>query len=62
MFGNDIAYIITVNQMDRLFSLSQTEEESMIQWMAENFKSYFGIKNWLEENKIEFSIERESWA
>ena len=30
--------------------------------MEQYFKSYFGVKQWLEENKIEFSIERESWA
>jgi hypothetical protein len=30
--------------------------------MEQYFKSYFGIKKWLEENGIDFSIERESWA
>lgn len=30
--------------------------------MAENFRSYFDIKRWLEANEIGFRIETESWA
>jgi len=33
-----------------------------IAWMEQYFKSYFGIKKWLEENKIDFSTEVEGWA
>jgi hypothetical protein len=62
LFGNDIAYTITVNEMDKLFSTVNQNETSIIQWMEQYFKSYFGIKQWLEENGIDFSIERESWA
>jgi hypothetical protein len=62
MFGNDIAYTITVREMTRLFSLSKQSETSLIPWLAENFKSYFGIKHWLEQNEIGYDIERESWA
>ena len=62
MFGNDIAYTITVNEMDKLFSFSKHDEASVIPWIAENFKSYFGIKQRLEEIEIDFSIERESWT
>jgi hypothetical protein len=62
MFGNDIAYTITVHEMDKLYSTARQEEASVIEWMAEKFKSYFGIKRWLEENEIGFSVERESWA
>jgi hypothetical protein len=62
MFGNDIAYTITVREMTRLFSLSKQSETSLISWLAENFKSYFGIKHWLEQNEIGYDIERESWA
>ena len=62
MFGNDIAYVLTVNEMTKLYSLAKQDETSLIQWMDENFKSYFSIKKWLEENGIDFSIERESWA
>ena len=61
-FGNDIAWTITVNEMDKLFSRINQDETSIIPWMEQYFKSYFGIKQWLEENGIEFSIERESWA
>ena len=62
MFGNDIAYTITVKEMTRLLSLSKQSEASLLPWIADHFKSYFGIKQWLEENKIKFSVERESWA
>lgn len=62
MFGNDIAYTITVNEMTRLVSDSKQSEDSLISWMAQNFQSYFGIKQWLEENEIGFSVERENWA
>jgi hypothetical protein len=62
MFGNDIAYTITVKEMNELFFATKQDESSLIPWMTENFKSYFEIKKWLEENRINFSIERESWA
>ena len=62
MFGNDIAYTITVNAMTKLFSLSEQDEKSLIEWLSEGFQSYFGIKNWLEGNEIAFSVERDSWA
>ena len=62
MFGNDIAYTITVNEMEKLFSATKQNEKSLIPWLAETFQSYFGIKNWLDENKIAYSVEIESWA
>jgi hypothetical protein len=62
LFGNDIAYTITINEMTKLLSVTRQSETSLIPWMTENFRSYFDIKKWLEENSIAFSIERESWA
>ncbi|HET6823784.1 MAG TPA: hypothetical protein VFH34_14140 [Anaerolineales bacterium] len=62
MFGNDIAYIITVHEMDKLFSTTNQDKRSLIPWMAENFKSYFGIKQWLEEHEIGFDREIDPWA
>ena len=62
MFGNDIAYTITVEEMTKLISISEQNEVLLIPWMAEKFKSYFDIKNWLEETEIKFSVEIESWA
>jgi hypothetical protein len=62
MFGNDIAYILTVNEMTKLYTLAKQDKTSLIQWMAENFRSYFEIKKWLEENRIGFSKEVEPWA
>ena len=62
LFGNDIAYTITVDEMDKLLSILQQEQASLIPWMAQYFKSYFGIKQWLEESKIGFRVEIEGWA
>jgi hypothetical protein len=62
MFGNDIAYTLTTDELIKLFSLTRQDETSLIKWITENFQSYFGIKRWLEENEIEFSVEIESWA
>jgi hypothetical protein len=62
MFGNDIAYLLTVNEMDKLYSLAKQEEASVVQWIAENFENYFGLKQWLEENGIPFSKEVDPWA
>jgi len=61
-FGNDIAYTLTVTEMSKLYSDTKQTESLLIQWMTENFKSYFGIKQWLEENKISFTVEIESHA
>lgn len=61
-FGNDIAWTITVNDMDKLYATMNQDEASLIAWMEQYFKSYFGIKQWLEENEIDFGIQRESWA
>lgn len=61
-FGNDIAWTITVYDMEKLYAAVEKDEASLLPWMEGYFKSYFGIKQWLEENEIGFSIERESWA
>jgi hypothetical protein len=62
LFGNDIAYTITVKEMDKLFLTVNQNETSLIEWMEHYFKSYFGNKKWLEENRIDFSIQIEGWA
>jgi hypothetical protein len=62
MFGNDIAYTITVHEMSKLFANSDQDESSLVKWMTEKFRSYFEIKKWLEENTIRFETEIESWA
>ena len=61
-FGNDIAWIITVNDMDSSYSSLNQNEATLIPWMEHYFKSYFGIKHWLQEHEINFNINRESWA
>jgi hypothetical protein len=62
LFGNDIAYTIMVEDMGRLLSTVNLEEAALLPWMAGYFKSYFGIKQWLEESKIGFRVEIEGWA
>ena len=61
-FGNDIAWTITVQDIEKLLSIVNKDAETLIPWMEQYFKSYFGIKQWLEENGIEFTTDRESWA
>jgi len=61
-FGNDIAYTITVNEMKKLLSTVNKNENSILNWMEQSFKSYFEIKKWLEEKQIDFHLETESWA
>ena len=62
MFGNDIAYTITVTEMEKLYSSSKQNADMLIQWLADNFHSYFAIKQWLEDMDIDFHLETESWA
>lgn len=62
MFGNDIAYILTVNESNKLYSLAKQVEGTLLPWLQENFKSYFGIKQWLDENGIRYSKEVDPWA
>lgn len=62
MFGNDIAYTLTVHDMPKLYSTVNKDESTLIPWMLEYFRSYFGIKQWLEGNKIKFSVEIEGHA
>jgi hypothetical protein len=47
--GKDIAWTITVHDMEKLFSVLNKDELSLLPWIEQHFKSYF-------------RIERESWA
>ena len=62
LFGNDIAYTVTVHEMEKLYSAVNKNESSLLEWMKMYFKSYFGIKKWLEENGIGFRVDIEGWA
>ena len=62
MFGNDIAYTLTVTEMEKLFSITEQDEVSLIPWLHENYNSYFDIKKLLEERGIALHKEIESWA
>lgn len=62
MLGNDIAYTLTVANLDRLCFLAGAGVSSLIRWMTENFKGYFDIKVLLEQHDIAFHNQREDWA
>lgn len=64
MFGNDIAYTLSIaqNEMKKLYSVSKQDENSLIDWTSKTFRSYFEIKRWLDDNRIEYTKETESWA
>jgi hypothetical protein len=51
-----------VNEITKLYSLAKQSETSLIPWLTENFKSYFDLKQWLEENGMEFHKEVDPWA
>ena len=61
-FGNDIAYLLTIDEIKKLFSLTRQDESSLVEWIRENFRSYFEIKQWLEQNEIGFRRDIDSWA
>jgi hypothetical protein len=60
--GNDIAYILSVHDMEKLYKLFECDENSIIQSLSGKFSSYFEIKNWLEENTIDFGKHTDHWA
>ena len=62
MFGNDIAYTLTVLEMEKLYTLAKENQETLISWLQQNYKSYFEIKKFLEASEIGFHKETESWA
>jgi hypothetical protein len=61
-FGNDVAYTLTVLDMSELHTLTGESPDSLVDWIVQNFKSYYGIKEWLEQSGIRFSLETESHA
>jgi len=40
----------------------KNDETSLIPWLTENFKSYFDLKQWLEENGIDFHKKVDPWV
>lgn len=64
MFGNDIAYTLSVteNEMKKLYALTKQNKGSLLDWISKTFSGYFEIKRWLDDNKIEYTKETESWA
>lgn len=64
MFGNDIAYTLSVPEIEvkKMYSLTEQNEGSLLDWISRTFTGYFEIKSWLDENGIEYTKETESWT
>lgn len=62
LFGNNIVYTLTVSETERLFLLTQRDKDSLLRWLVDNFMNFFGIKRWLEDNKVAFSLQTEKLA
>jgi hypothetical protein len=62
MFGNDFAYTLSIaqNEMKKLYSVTKQDENSLIDWISKTFRSYFEIRRWLDDNRIEYTKETES--
>lgn len=64
MFGNDIAHTLSVAEqgMKKLYFSADKDKDTLLDWVSKTFRSYFGIKHWLDENGIEYVVDIESWA
>ena len=40
----------------------RTDDELLLQLLKEQFADYYAVKQWLEQNKIPFQKEFDSWA
>jgi hypothetical protein len=72
-FGNDVAYILTVNASDKekvlalmnkqaIATDSQNKDELLLQLLEENFNSYFDIQEWFQVNGITYRKDFDPWA
>lgn len=59
MFGNNIVYSLTVEETERLFLLTKRDETSVLRWLLDNFVNFFGVKRWLEDNRVAFDVKIE---
>ena len=59
LFGNNVVYSLKVEEMERLFFLTKRDEDSLLRWLLDNFESFFGMKRWLQDNKVAFSVQVE---
>jgi hypothetical protein len=62
MFGNNIVYSLTVEETERLFLLTKRDETSVLRWLLDNFVNFFGVKRWLEDNRVAFNVKIEKLA
>jgi hypothetical protein len=59
MFGNNVVYSLTVEETERLFLLTKRDETSVLRWLLDNFVNFFGVKRWLEDNRVAFDVKIE---
>ena len=72
--GNDVAFLLKVSSGDKSRMLScltkgqnqlagsLDRDELLLQLLKERFADYYAVKQWLEENKIPYQKEFDSWA
>ena len=73
-FGNDVAFLLKVSSGDKSKVLScltagqdqmagpLDRDELLLRLLRERFADYYAVKQWLEENKIPYQKEFDSWA
>lgn len=59
IFGNNVVYTLTVSETERLLFLTKRDQESLTKWLSDNFQNFFGVKRWLEDNKVSFCLQIE---
>ncbi len=73
-FGNDVAFLLKVSpwykgiMLSRLledeicFLVQSREDELLLGLIEERFKDYYDVKQWMDEKKILYETEFDSWA
>ena len=60
MFGNDIAYTITVHEPDKLFSTAKQDANTVIPWMARNFRATLTSSAGRKRTKLSFRLKEKA--
>lgn len=67
-FGNDVAYLIYVDQgnlgrLQQALGLPRAEaDEALLQTMAGQFPDYYAVMRWLDSERIPYRKEFDAWA
>ena len=73
-FGNDVAYVLTITatEKSRIFQLLAAEQgietpllspdNLILRLLKQQFGNYFQLKQWLDDNAIQYQQHFDSWA